>query len=217
MKRSLLPLLVVGCTVHRPEISPDVSTRDIRVAVHLDTPGSVFASLTGPGGNVILLPPDRASFAQGDKEWPAVHVANGYVATIGDTTGLVSFRLTREADESVDQPFVIPPPFSVKAPAAMSRGVGMTFTWDGQIANAAVAFSLDGSCIVPLGRVLGTDTGTYSLNAAELRSAGMLPGACDVTLTVTRTYDGAEPSTSTLEGFQASFVVSSTATFVSSP
>jgi len=165
----------------------------------------------------VLLPPDHLSFAAGLMEWFVVHVANTYVADIGSMSGQVSIRLVRSADQSVEQPFVVPPPFSVKAPAVMSRGAGMTFTWDGQTPNAKVDFALSGTCIKGLSRSLGTDTGTYSLNPGELESSGMIETTCDVTLALTRTYAASQASSPTLAGFSASFTTRASVTFTSSP
>lgn len=215
---TLFTLFVAACSAKHPVISPDVSTRDIRVAVRMDpTTGGWFeATLTGPGGDVVLLAPDRLLVAQNGREWPLVHVAKKYVADIDGATGSFFLRLDRQDDASVDVGFAIPGPFAVVAPALVSRAVGMTFTWDGQVDPAETSFAITGDCLLPLGRVLGNDTGTYTLNPAELRDPEeQVPQSCTATLTITRKVSGGRASI--FNGFSTDFIASSSTTFTCVP
>ncbi len=214
---ALLAMTLVACSEHRPRISPDVSTRDIAITVRLDsmTPGRLVASVNGPGGDVILLPPDRLLLVQGTRVWPMLHVATGaYVTDLGATNGSFALRLERTSDETALASFVVPPAFVVSAPSTMSRATGMTFSWDGQIAGGQVSFSMTGPCITPFTRVLGSDTGTYGINPGEVQSA--MSDTCDVTLAITRSLASGDTS-STLSRFSAEFKVTSTVTFTSTP
>jgi hypothetical protein len=218
LKSHFALVFLCACSAQAPHLSPDVSTRDIRIAVVLDATaaGRLTATMTGPGGDVVLLAPERLVTTQGGMEWPMVHVAKDYVTDIGNTSGPMEMRFERSGDETAIEPFVIPPPFTVKAPAIMSRAVGMMFTWDGQVSTGQTSFALNGPCIASLGRMLGTDTGNYAINPAELQSTGPFPASCDVTLTITRKVTSSGGA-STLKGFSSDFTVVSTTTFTSTP
>lgn len=215
--KSWLALLVVvsACSARHPRISPDVSTRDIAVAVRMDstTGGLLQATLVGTSGDVVLLPPDRLVIAQNGREWPMARASTGYVTDIEGATGRLHFRLDRRDDESVNVGFAIPAPFTIVTPNAVSRAASMTFTWDGQIPFAQTSFSITGDCIAPLGRMLGIDTGTYTLNPAEIQEVGLLSQSCEAKLTITRKVAGG--GASVLRGFSSDFTVSSTTTFTS--
>jgi hypothetical protein len=78
-----------------------------------------------------------------------------------------------------------------------------------------VVLRFEGPCVSPVRRELQVDTGTYTLNAGEIRA---LPGwtECEIVVTVTRTVVSTDKR-STLAGFYARLESVATASIQSTP
>ena len=201
---ALLFLGVAACSHHAPVDSRDVATRDISASVtvtHVDdgTPRNrVEATLTGPGGSVVLAAADRLQITVGGATVPLSPAPGPYGdvhrADVPDVGGDYLLDLLRggERDDDVDvvgAVVVVPPPFTLTAPKSdvSRRTAQLVLTWDAAVGDFETSIAIAGPCLIGIDRQLSNDTGTYVINAAELADAPGKPAtACDATITMVR-------------------------------
>ncbi len=112
---------------------------------------------------------------------PTEVVSEQYVGLLATQTTRVTLVFTRAglADEtaSID----LPPPFTLRTPVSAPRSSPITIGWESSPSDAATL--LFKGCGPSFMRPLGTDTGSFTLQPADL----MTQGKCTLVVTMTRT------------------------------
>ena len=188
------PIALAGCALPENHGSDQVATRDMMVALTAasdDAGGQATIAIDSPIGAVRITGGDALTFTAAGAPVPLHEVDDGdkilYKADLGGASGDLAFDLVRPHDHSVrDLSIRMPPPFTVVA-QGLTTTQPLALTWDVMFVDYTVALSIKGACINTLERTFSSDTGAYTVGAAELEHSG--PGAsatCPLTVTLTR-------------------------------
>jgi hypothetical protein len=92
-----------------------------------------------------------------------------YIGQIATTETALSLDLVRPSGIARTLPITLPTPFTLVAPASVSRGAGIDVTWDADAAFAMSVAASDGPCLPPGGwsRTFAVDPGVASLQGAD--------------------------------------------------
>ncbi|MFT3773523.1 MAG: hypothetical protein QM820_49740 [Minicystis sp.] len=182
-----------GCVIVSSHDSTNVSTLDINMDVDAADDGkatTVKVHLGSPIGDVHLAGGDHLRLTAAGIDRPLTEARDGddinYTSTFGDASGTFELDLIRPDDRNaLDITFRMPPSFALDAPD-LSAADPISLTWDpGDGVDDTLDLAISGPCVQTLARTLAQDTGSYSINPAELVPAGG-GGRCPLTITMRR-------------------------------
>lgn len=185
----VLASLAAGCAIPPSRSSTEISTRDMRLSISLESVATgthVRASLVGPFGGFDLDGGDSFSlYAAGQ---PTALVGDGVYTFTAEPTarsGDFVFDLVRPADRGARVTIPTPPDTELVADPPTARSVPVRWTpGDGAYVTT---LSVVGSCLAGGTVTLAQDTGAYVLDLAALGPKG---GGCSLTVTLTRSAAG---------------------------
>lgn len=107
----------------------------------------------------------------------------------------VKVAFKRDVDPGAPSSTVkLPAPFTLSAPAAnasISRNGSLTVTWNAQAGGSSMHLSVSGDCIDTYSRDLDSDSGSYTVNAGDIKEAASRTGeSCKATVEVKRSQVG---------------------------
>lgn len=188
--RALLVFSLIGCSSSPPVISSDISSKDTRVTVTAtanESTSTLHATLVGPHGGMILVDGDRLVARFASLELPMNTRGGGaFDLDLGTVTGTIDVVLLRLRDAELKTTLLLPPAFTLHAPATASRIAPLTITWDAATGPWSVTLDVTGDCIPGASRTLSFESGIYTFNAGELFAAGA-GASCTGTVTMVRT------------------------------
>lgn len=196
------PLALFGCAKKQSVDSQDVTTHGMSLQLEVVNDGTrskVYAALhvgdwesyvwarLSSGDQLILIDP------KGERRALGVLTTEGktaYGAELAPMDGTFTLDFVREKGASaLGNKAVVPPSFTVKVPATVSRKEALTFTWDAVTGEHDMAYEIvNASCLSShLEKDIIGDPGTFTVNAGELKAlSGKEAESCEVTLKVTR-------------------------------
>jgi hypothetical protein len=199
---------LAGCALDPVPDSDLVSTRDLSIQLTAADDGGgagVRIRLTGPLGAVRLAGGDALRLTAAGAVWPLVEMeasdGTAYVAELGAFSGDLVLDLERPNDRSaLGLTAAMPPPFTLAA-QGVSAAQPLVLTWEPGAGDYNVRLSIAGDCIRPLARDLAADTGSYTVQAAELVVPGPnAPATCPLVVSLSRVFTTREPLVPSLEG-----------------
>ena len=181
--------LALGCAVPPSRSSTEISTRDMRLSISLESVSTgthVRASLVGPFGGFDLDGGDTFSlYAAGQ---PTAWVSDGsytFTAEPPARSGDFVFDLVRPEDRGARVTIPTPPDTDLVADPPTARSVPVRWT-PGEGAFVTT-LSVQGTCIAGGTVTLGRDAGAYVLDLAAMGPKG---GGCTLTVTLARSAAG---------------------------
>jgi hypothetical protein len=160
----------------------------------------VVVAVNGEAGRTVVLAhpsaqlpySGRLTLTGGDRlvlrgEGELVPVEGGeYRAISAREGGSFVVDLLRPNDRPMlDLEMAVPPPFTLKANTARARwGERIELSWDRADAEYTTSIAWSGPCSKEVVRLLASDTGSYTVNTAELPRP---PAECALTLAIVRT------------------------------
>jgi hypothetical protein len=149
-----------------------IGTRDLHMAVDVqgvDADTELVISLAGPAGRADLREGDTLFVSVGGEPMQVMPSTDRdgitYAVQLGAHNGPFAIELRRHADHSAR---VFPPlPSAAQITWAVHDGV-VDLVWGADKGEHTTELTLEGDCFEPLTRPLARDTGTYTLQLAEL-------------------------------------------------
>ena len=195
-------LAISGCPKHPIEVSTDVSTRDMSIAIEVKNEGGptrVIARADGrlPYTSYLTLGAGDRFVLRGEHESDPTTAftqdpndETKYIAETERKSGTFVVDLLRDADRAIlDSEVSIPPPFDLTGPSGIvRRGDPIVLRWQGATGTHTTGVVVAGTCTTGLNLPLHADTGEYVINPGEIpRPNKGAADACDVTISVVRT------------------------------
>ncbi|MBI2392198.1 MAG: hypothetical protein HYV09_21605 [Deltaproteobacteria bacterium] len=197
------PLALVGCAKKQSVDSQDVTTHGMSLeldVVNDGTRSNVYAALhVGDWQSLVwarLSSGDQLIMTDPKSEKRALGVVStdgktAYGADLAPMDGTFTLDFVREKGASaLGNKAVVPPSFTIKVPASVSRKEALTFTWESATGGHKMAYEIvSASCLSShVEKDIIGDPGTFTLNAGELKALSGKDGdSCEVTLKLTRT------------------------------
>jgi len=183
-----LASLAIGCAIPPSRSSTEISTRDMRLSISLESVSTgthVRASLVGPFGGFDLDGGDSFSlYAAGQ---PTALVSDGVYTFTAEPTvrsGDFVFDLVRPADRGARVTIPTPPDTELVADPPTARWLPVRWT---PSEGFVTTLGVQGKCLAGGTVTLAQDTGSYALDLASLGPKG---GGCTLTVTLTRSAAG---------------------------
>lgn len=190
----LLPsiALLAGCAFPEPT-SSEVSSLDVRLTLSVDNEGAgttAAVEVDSPVGAFRFTGGDTLRVSAGGITASLLD-AQGLLlpaVSLGDASGPVVVDLTRPHDTSLTGLTIVePPPFLLTA-ASTTVGTSqpIALNWGAATGDYVTTLTVSGSCIAPLTRTLAHDTGSYTVQTAELSHVIGGAATCPLTVMLTR-------------------------------
>jgi hypothetical protein len=191
----------LGCSTPSPAPAPlgtalssDFRTSELFLAATVDSNGSEVLvtdlELRGPSG-FELGGGDKLLVGEHGSPESRVDASEGFALVPGQVDA-IDIVLERKGGVTATTVVHLAPGFALEPPPSpISRSAAITVSWTpvDPAALYATAVSITSPCFSPIGRKLSVDTGTISLQPADLSPK---PGPCDITFRVARGRDDAD-------------------------